>query len=83
MIFENPTDDTLRAADVIALFDRNYPGWHEIIASTMGTESMSPKEFLIVDIPVNAMDWASIRNWRMRIDFARNSGQPATVERLL
>jgi hypothetical protein len=71
MIFENPPDRLLRAADVIALFDLNVPGWHEMLVNAIGHQPMSPKDFMIVDIPVDSGDSYAIQQWRDRVTAVR------------
>ena len=67
MIFDNPPDKLLRSADLIALFDHNVPGWHEVLLDGTQDARLSPKDFLVVDIPVDSTDAEQVRHWRERI----------------
>jgi hypothetical protein len=70
MIFTNPNDGVLKSADIIALFDKAVPDWHEIVVSV--PESREPSTtYLVVDIPVDSTDAVAVQAWRDRIVAAR------------
>jgi hypothetical protein len=67
MIFHNPPDKLLRTADIVALFDPHRPGWHEVVVNLLGVEACTPKDFLVVDIPVNSREPNVVEDWRKRV----------------
>jgi hypothetical protein len=72
MIFPDPTNDVLCAADLIALFDPGVPGWHEVVTSLLKGERHSSTDFLVVDIPVDSTDEPAVRAWKDRITTVRS-----------
>ena len=70
MIFTNPNDKVLKNADMIALFDKSVPGWHEIVVPL--TAEHSPTTYLVVDIPVDSTDAEAVQAWRDKIGKARS-----------
>src|SRR5689334_2960653 len=70
MIVLNPSDEALRSADAIALFDPNRPDWHEVVV-VAGARPARGQAFVVLDIPVDSTDQSSVRSLRDRIAFAR------------
>jgi len=67
MIVQNPTDQELRSADIIALFDLSHPGWHEVLVNVLREERMSPRDFLVIDIPVDSANQHDVKRWREHV----------------
>jgi hypothetical protein len=73
MIFDSPPDQLLRTADIISLFDPRVPAWHEVVVNNVIDQSLSPKDFTVVDIPVDSANWVAVQKWRDRIATARKA----------
>jgi hypothetical protein len=71
MIFTNPPEKILRTADIVALYDPNVPGWHEVVVNSVGDQKLSSKDFMVVDIPVDSASGVNVQKWRDRIVSAR------------
>lgn len=72
MIYPQPTDEILRAADLIALYDPGVPSWHKVISSLLRDKRGSSAAFLVVDIPVDSTDASAVQLWKDRIVTARS-----------
>ncbi len=75
MIFQDPPDDVLRQADVIAVFDPAVPSWHEIVIALDESRSTGVRDFLVVDIPVDSRDTEATNALREHIRNVRMSTQ--------
>jgi hypothetical protein len=67
VIYDNPPDKLLRAADLVGLFDPYVPGWHEIVIDAVEKTPMAPRDFMVVDIPVDSTDAVAVQAWRDRV----------------
>jgi len=71
MIVSNPSDEALRSADAIALFDPNRPDWHEVVI-VAGARPLHGQGFVVLDIPVDSADESAVQHQRDRIRAARS-----------
>ena len=78
MIFLNPSNIVLFAADIIAFFDPNVPGWDEIVINAVEGVRLTARDFTVVDIPVDSTDATAVQVWRDRIAVVRSCA-PATL----
>jgi hypothetical protein len=76
MIFKNPTNQQIQSADVIALFDPENPGWHEVLICPTSAPKTPGHELLVIDIPVNPANWAAVQIWREKINRLRSQPDP-------
>jgi hypothetical protein len=60
MIVPRPTDDQIRSAHVITLFDPQRPEFDLVLASADSHVWMDRRTFNIVDIPVDSSDAAEV-----------------------
>jgi len=71
MIHQNPSDEVLRSAHRISLFDPARPGFHSSELDQIPAGLHTGKSFLVVDIPVDSTNFHSLKSWRERIREAR------------
>jgi hypothetical protein len=71
MIYQNPSDEVLRSAHRISLFDPARPGFHSSEVDQIPDGLHTGKNFLVVDIPVDSTNFDSLKSWRERIREAR------------
>ena len=70
MIVPNPSDEALKGADAIFLFDPGRLEWHEVIVAA-GARPRHGQGFLVLDIPVDSADESAVQALRNRINAAR------------
>lgn len=70
MIVPNPSEEALKSADAIVLFDPSRPEWHEVVVAA-GARPRQGQGFLILDIPVDSADESAVQSRRESIDAAR------------
>lgn len=71
MIYQNPSDEVLRSAHRISLFDPARPGFHSSEVDEIPVGLYTGKTYLTVDIPVDSTNFDAVRAWRERIQRAR------------
>ena len=71
MIYQNPSDEVLRSAHRISLFDPARPGFHSSEVDEIPVGMYTGKTFLVVDIPVDSTNFDALEFWRKRIQEAR------------
>lgn len=72
MIVPTPTEEQIRSARVITLFDPQRPEFHQSVLDTVDRTKRTPRNLLVVDIPVDSsnpdmlqhmLDWiAAVRS---------------------
>jgi hypothetical protein len=69
MIFEDPPERVLQTADKIVLFDTHLRGRQEVLFSNWKADIASPgsQVALVVSIPIDFRDIATIYRWKGRI----------------
>jgi hypothetical protein len=70
MIVPNPSEEALKSADAIFLFDPNRPEWHDVVVAA-GARPAHGLGFVILDIPVDSADNDVVQGMRDRIGSAR------------
>jgi hypothetical protein len=75
MIFQNPSDEVLRSADCLILFDTNRGGRQETVFTNGKTENsrLDSQTALIVSIPVDFKDRSAVCRWKGRIFSTRST----------
>ena len=73
MVYHNPTNAVLSAAEMVMLFDLNVPGWKEVVVSRKAGATVSAATLSVINIPVDSKDSRSVQRWRDRIAEARTS----------
>ena len=67
MIYPNPSDEVLRSAHLIALFDPRAPAWNLVLLDAVDLGSFRKHVWNVVDIPVDSTNPKDIQQWRDRI----------------
>ncbi len=73
MVYHNPTNAVLSAAEMVTLFDLNVPGWKEVVVRRKAGATVSAATLSVINIPVDSKDSRSVQRWRDRIAEARTS----------
>src|SRR5436190_1672812 len=73
MIVPIPTDEQIRSAHVIALFDPHLPEYHMVVVDTMNRTRSTPKELAVVDIPVDSTNAVLVAQWLDQIGKVRQA----------
>ena len=63
----DPSAATLQAADMIALYDPDVPGWSEVVVGSWLEALQGLDGFVSIEVPVNSKDPAALQRWRERI----------------
>ncbi|OAI53341.1 hypothetical protein AYO47_04920 [Planctomyces sp. SCGC AG-212-M04] len=70
MIVSNPSEQPLKSADAIALFDPQRPDWHEVVI-VAGARPKGGQGFVVLDIPIDSADRVAVQSLKDRIAAAR------------
>jgi hypothetical protein len=73
MIHQNPSDEVLRSAHRISLFDPSRPGFHSSEVDQIPAGLHTGKHYQVVDIPVDSTNFDTLKRWRDRIREARRN----------
>src|SRR6476619_7300134 len=73
MIVPIPTDEQIRSAHVIALFDPQLPEYHLVVVDTLNRTRRTPKELTVVDIPVDSTNSVLVAQWLDQIGKVRQA----------
>jgi len=71
MIVELPSDEILRSADVIELFDPHHPELHDVLVDNAPQIPIPRDDLFVINIPVDFHDAARIDSWKHRVAEAR------------
>jgi hypothetical protein len=71
MIYPNPSDDVLKSAHLITLYDPHVPGWNLVVVDGVEGRSHSSPTWNVVDIPVDSTNPDAIDRWKDWISRAR------------
>jgi hypothetical protein len=71
MIYPNPSDDVLRSAHLITLYDPRAPGWNLVVVDVSQGRSDNVPTWNVVDIPVDSANPDAIDRWKSWIERAR------------
>ncbi|QDT56287.1 hypothetical protein Pan44_43400 [Caulifigura coniformis] len=74
MIYQNPSDDVLRSAHLITLYDPRVPGWNLILIDEVDRGTYTGKTWNVVDIAADSTDPAAVQQWRDSIAHIRSTG---------
>jgi hypothetical protein len=72
MIVPRPTDEQIRSAQVITLFDPQRPGFFQVVVDNLDRTKSPPKDALVVDIPVDSINFEMMEHWLDWITRARS-----------
>jgi len=72
MIYPNPSDDVLRSADLITLYDPIAPGWNLVVVDVVGARPDNAPTWNVVDIPVDSANPDAVERWKSWIARARS-----------
>jgi hypothetical protein len=73
MIFSDPTEEQLRAAHVITFFDPQRPEFHFIVVDEVDRSNLTPKDLLVIDIPIDSTHAETSEKWLDLIARARST----------
>jgi hypothetical protein len=71
MIYPNPSDDVLKSAHLVTLYDPRVPGWNLVIVDAVGGRSHTVPTWNVVDIPVDSSNPDAVDRWKSWISRAR------------
>jgi hypothetical protein len=71
MIYPNPSDDVLRSAHLVNLYDPRVPGWNLVIVDVVEGRSDNAPTWNVVDIPVDSTNPDAVERWKNWIARAR------------
>lgn len=71
MIYPNPSDEVLRSAHLITIYDPRIPEWNLILVDIPDKGTYIGISWNVVDIPVDSTNSAAIQEWRDKIKQAR------------
>jgi hypothetical protein len=69
MIIPCPSDSVLLDAHVVALFDPKHASWYVTLQNEL--RSCSPKEAVLVEIPVDSSVPGIVERWRQKLSAVR------------
>jgi hypothetical protein len=69
MIYANPSDEVLRSAHLITLYDPTVPGWNLVVVEE---RSNNVPTWNVVDIPVDSANPDVVDRWKNWIERARS-----------
>ena len=75
MIYPNPSDEVLRSAHLVTLFDPRIPGWNLVLVDAVDFGTFKKRAWNVVDIPVDSKSPEAIQRWRDWIQQARAISQ--------
>jgi hypothetical protein len=73
MIVPKPTEEQIRSAHIITLFDPQRPQFHRVIVDTVDRSKRTPLDLFVVDIPIDSTNADMIRHWLDVVADARQS----------
>ena len=71
MIDPDPSDEALRSAHLVTLFDPRAPGWTLVLVDAVDLGSFRKRTWNVVDIPVDSTSPEAIQRWREWVKRAR------------
>ena len=72
MIHANPSDEVLRSAHLITLYDPLDRGWNLVLIDVVTLGNIEGNVWNVVDIPVDSQSPGAIQRWRHWIQQARS-----------
>jgi hypothetical protein len=64
MIYSNPSDEVLRSAHLVTLYDPRVPGWNVVLIDVVSLGNIQRHVWNVVDIPVDSTSPDAIQRWR-------------------
>ena len=71
MIYPNPSDEVLRSAHLVTLYDPRVPDWTLILADGTRDGVHNGHLWNVVDIPVDSTNTSAVERWRDVVEQAR------------
>jgi len=71
MIIPSPSEEVLRSAHLITLFDPQIPEWSQTVCDRVVWGRLSGIKWIVVDIPVDSRNPDSIGFWMDRVKQTR------------
>jgi len=72
MIYPNPSDEVLRSAHLITLYDPSVPDWNLVVVEVVGERPGRVPTWNVVDIPVDSANPDAVDRWKSWIEQARS-----------
>jgi hypothetical protein len=81
IIYANPSDEVLRSAHLITLYDPRVPEWSLVLANSVELGTFAQHAWSVIDIPVDSTNPAIVHRWRDWVQQARQSSPEQSPDR--